>query len=104
MAQPQPTRTPAARQGGHVVRKIAPNRRIDFICENLNLGITGMKMLLDGREVDVIAYVITEEGVNADGDIVEDYLIEPIAVFVDDDLEARLTELPPFEPTAKGQP
>lgn len=79
---------------GRVVPRTGGTKRIDFICQNLNLGVTAMTMLLDGEEVEVIAYVITEETTNADGDIVEEYAIEPIAVFVDDAIEARLAELP----------
>jgi len=102
LSEPKPTRTPALRHGGRELRKIPANRRIDFIVQNLNLGVTGMKMLLDGVEVDVIAYVVTEETgefrtINGEQIPIEEYLIEPIAVFVDDALEARLTELPPPE-------
>ena len=60
--------------------------KLNFIVENLNVGITPMRMILDGdREVDVIAFSV---------EIDDEYLYQPLAVFVDDNLEARLSDVP----------
>jgi len=67
--------------------RLPPDSRgkLNFIVENLRTGVTPMTMIFDDREVEVIAY-----GIEVD----DEYLYQPVAIFVDPDLEARLSHLP----------
>ena len=78
-----------ARPNPNTHRTILPSDargKLNFIVENLNVGITPMRMILDGdREVDVIAFSV---------EIDDEYLYQPLAILVDDNLEARLSNVP----------
>lgn len=68
--------------------------RLNFILENLNLGVGIQTMNLDGNVVDVLTYTIVEESLDDEGNPIEEYLYEPLAVFVTTEIEGRLSPLP----------
>lgn len=80
-----------------VVPPREPRLIASFIAENLNLGIAASRAILEGREVETIAYVIEDE---ASGELA----VQHLAIVVTPDLEAELTDLEPADDEAHVAP
>lgn len=76
------------------------NAALDFIIENHRLGMSPVRMIHDELgEVDVLAYVVVEEG-----DEEDDYLIQPIMMLITPDQEHRYSFVPEPPPPPPEKP
>lgn len=64
-----------------------PRKVLNRLVERASLSVTPVRMLLDGREVDVLCEMIEDD----DGELAE---MKPLAIVVDEGTAARLAEIP----------